>query len=470
MSDTDKNVTWSDVSWYEVLRNVRKVQYRIYKARLNENFKQLQWLQKFLLNNFGAKLIAIKSSTLQHKTHYSYKQNVECVSPEHVRLACQLSFEPIEKESSFLSDPRYKNPKDITEASILHWGRDTLLRLALDPELEALRTSNAFKSASTHVEAISIVKKNLQLTPYQYFYKLNIEKYLPDINYKLLIERLKSSNIIKSYLRNLLEAEFKTERKDFFTFPKRTHALSLSFKLALYDLQSYFQEPLENKKLDTLPQGNDMEEEQAYLGVTYGNEILLMDPNKWILESRQKKVEEWFNNMGIAYDSEEHKIVSTRNGVCFLGFQINLVTNDSHNVIKIKIEPSRTSQASFLSEIRSIVQSHKSTSSYDLILALRPKILHWGNYFKYFEYKPTFQKLTNLIFQKLRAWVFRRDTKNGRYYIKEKYFPSGNTYNFNGNNHQSNWVLVGEKKDSKNRVKQIYLPHMSWIKGPKLIA
>ena len=245
--------------------------------------------------------------------------------------------------------------------------------------------------------------------------------------------------------------------------------LSLFSKIALYDLQTYFGNSITDKIKSQQLKVNQSVQPSSCFGIIYANEILLMDLSEQALANQQKKINHWFNEIGIVYEIQDCNITFAKKGFSFLGFQLNVIEHGIHPSIKVKIEPSRFSQASFLTEIRYIIQSNKAASSYELILALRPKILHWGNYFKYFDYKPTFQKLTHLIFQKLRAWVFRRDTKNGRYYVKEKYFPSGKTYNFNGEIHHSNWVLVGYKKDAKNQVKQIYLPHMSWIKGPKII-
>jgi hypothetical protein len=89
---------------------------------------------------------------------------------------------------------------------------------------------------------------------------------------------------------------------------------------------------------------------------------------------------------------------------------------------------------------------------------IRPVILGWGNYFKYCECKKVFNKLTHLIFQKIRAWVFRRDTRNVRIKIKEKYFPSGKKYTFDGTTHQDNWILVGRQKLKHGTHKENYLP------------
>jgi RNA-directed DNA polymerase len=68
------------------------------------------------------------------------------------------------------------------------------------------------------------------------------------------------------------------------------------------------------------------------------------------------------------------------------------------------------------------------------------------------------------IFGMIRSWVFRRDRRNNRSYIKEKYFPSNKTYTFRNIEHQDNWILYGEEKDKNDKLKTIFLPRLQWIK------
>jgi penicillin-binding protein-related factor A (putative recombinase) len=70
----------------------------------------------------------------------------------------------------------------------------------------------------------------------------------------------------------------------------------------------------------------------------------------------------------------------------------------------------------------------------------------------------------NDIFGMLRTWVFRRDRRNNREHIKEKYFPSNQTYSFRNVLYKDNWILCGSKQ-TKNQLKNIHLPRLQWIKS-----
>ena len=67
LMSNNKNITWNDINWVQTQTNVRKIQHRIYKARINGDIGRVHWLQKFLINNIGAKLIAVRQVTTLNK-------------------------------------------------------------------------------------------------------------------------------------------------------------------------------------------------------------------------------------------------------------------------------------------------------------------------------------------------------------------------------------------------------------------
>ena len=87
------------------------------------------------------------------------------------------------------------------------------------------------------------------------------------------------------------------------------------------------------------------------------------------------------------------------------------------------------------------------------LCSARPKILGWGNYFRHCECKEAFNKMDKDIFNILRAWVFRRDKRSSRTVVKEKYFPSGESYSFENRTYNNNWVLVGQTKEKNDNLR-----------------
>lgn len=200
--------------------------------------------------------------------------------------------------------------------------------------------------------------------------------------------------------------------------------------------------------------------------VRYADDFVLIHENKAILEMCVDETKRWLAHIGLEISEQKSAVIDGRQGFNFLGFQIILVRKAQIDRYKVKITPSKLSKQRFLLKVRDYLQ-WKTASSYDIICKLKPLILGWANYFKYCECGDTFHNLTHMIFQKVRAWVFRRDTRNGRRFVKERSFPSGKTYSFYGVQHRDNWILCGKRKFKNGVVKEVYLPHLVWVPSKK---
>jgi RNA-directed DNA polymerase len=201
---------------------------------------------------------------------------------------------------------------------------------------------------------------------------------------------------------------------------------------------------------------------RALTVVRYADDFVIIHPVKEVVVEAKEILSQWLaSTSGLRFNEDKTTILDTNQGFGFLGHQfINVKRNGKQ---RIKIYPSKKSCARLQSKLRDIIQHNKAASSYDLIKKLRPVILGWANYFCYCECSETFSKMDNLLFLKLRAWVFRRDRRNGRIKIKEKYFPSWNPQYFNGVLHEEKWILVGKGKTKAGKNDEVFLPRMSWV-------
>jgi RNA-directed DNA polymerase len=179
----------------------------------------------------------------------------------------------------------------------------------------------------------------------------------------------------------------------------------------------------------------------------------------------EKQVEIWLSEeVGLSLSKAKTRIMNSTEGFEFLGFQIISVNKSGQ--YKCKIHPSKSSKKRLISKTREIISKNRSASSYNLIQLLAPRIVGWGNYFRFSECQIDFSKLDYSIFNQLRAWVFRRKSKNlqSRTKLKEKYFPSGKTYVFRGKEYSDNWILAGQSM-VKGQKKENFLPKLAWIKS-----
>jgi RNA-directed DNA polymerase len=220
----------------------------------------------------------------------------------------------------------------------------------------------------------------------------------------------------------------------------------------------------------TIPAKNNRRaaKQSALKVIRYADDILVLHEDLKVIKMAKHEIKDWlWQNCRLTLNHEKTKIRNSTQGFEFLGFM--LITINRNGVDRIKIFPTRTSQAQILSNIREVIQRNKAASSYQLITLLRPKIIGWGNYYRYCECKTTFARISHFTYQKLRAWAFRIDKRHGRKTVKEKYFPSGNIYYFDGSEHADNWTLSGKSKEKNGIVKENFLPKLSWIKSKKWV-
>nr|UCS09775.1 hypothetical protein [Oedocladium carolinianum] len=479
MSNTSK-ITWNDIDWGKTQEFVRKVQHRIYRARLQGDLGRVHWLQKYLINSKGAKLLSVRQVTTlnkRKKTPGIDKQIIK--TPEDkLKLAEDLT---LDGKATYIRRVWIPKPGKIEKRplgipTIQDRAKQALAKLALEPEWEAIFEPNSygFRPGRSALDAIEAIFLSLHHNKSKFIYDADIRKCFDTIDHNALLTKLNTfplmkrqiaawlkSGVMEGYANNpKYEVQMTTEGT-----PQGGVISPLLANIALHGIENHLKEYVGNLSIKPHPESNrgKAAKQKALSVIRYADDFVLIHQNEEILELCISETKNWLKQIGLVISEEKSFLRDGINGFQFLGFSITQVKKVIKDKYKVKITPSRSAQKKLLLKIRAIIQNNKAASSYDLILMLRPIIIGWANYFKYCECKEVFNKLSNLIFKKLRAWAFRRDTKHGRKHIKEKYFPSGKTYKFDDHKHMNNWVFVGSKKTQNNMVKQIYLPHLSWI-------
>jgi RNA-directed DNA polymerase len=103
-------------------------------------------------------------------------------------------------------------------------------------------------------------------------------------------------------------------------------------------------------------------------------------------------------------------------GFDFLGFNLRKYNG------KLLIKPSKKSIKTFLADIRSLIKSHRTIKTENLIRLLNPKLRGWANYFRHVVSKEVFSRVDTAIFKTLYRWVKRRHQNKNAQWRYEKYF------------------------------------------------
>jgi group II intron reverse transcriptase/maturase len=361
--------------------------------------------------------------------------------------------------------------------SIEDRAKQALAKLALEPEWEAVFEPNSYgfrPARSTH-DAIEAIFLGLHINTPKWVFHADVRKCMDRINHQALLNKLETFPLMEAQIKAWLEANImegyannpNDDVKPLMNTPQGAVISPLLANIALHGLENHLKNFVE--KLPKPHKGanrGSATKQKALTFVRYAHDFVVFHQNLEILKQCFEETKIWLSQLGLQISDEKSAIRDARQGFKFLGFNTTQVVKDRQ--YKVKITPSLEKQKLFLEKVKKVIQMNKASSAYKLICTLRPIIIGWANYYRYCECKETFHKLTNLILQKLRAWVFRRDTRNGRLVIKERYFPSGKMYSFKGVTHQDNWILYG-KQNFNGVVREAFLPHIVWVPNEKFV-
>ena len=476
-------LAWNTVVWSSVEQRVNRVQRRLYKASLNGNQKLVHWLQKSLINSIDAKLLAVRLVTTLNKGRKTMGVDRKLFTNNRQKEALVRTLridgkaQPIRRV--WIPKPGKKEKRPLGIPTIRDRAKQALAKLALEPEWEARFEPNSFgfrPGRRTH-DAIECIFLSLHHKYPKWVYDADISKCFDSINHDVLLEKIQTFPEMREQISAWLKADI---MEGYANSPK---SITLSIQgtpqggiispllanIALHGLEFHLKEFVGKLKIKPRESSNRgiKAKESALSVIRYADDFVLIHVNKKIMDLCIKETTRWLSHLGLEINEGKSSLRCGNQSFLFLGFQIVQVI--SKGEYKVKIIPSKDSRKELLDKVRNIIQNNKAVSSFNLICMLRPVILGWANYFKYSEISKVFNKMGHLIFQKLRAWVFRRDTRNGRIKVKDKYFPKGKEYNFGGTTHKDNWTLCGQQKSKFGIVKENYLPSITWVKSEKFV-
>lgn len=476
-------LAWRTVSWSSVNERVRQTQRRIYKASKSGNYKRMYWIQRRLIGSLWGKLFAVRQVTTLNKGRNTAGVDGQGILTDAQKLSMARNLKLNGKASAirrvWIPKPGKTEKRDLGIPTMQDRAKQALAKLALEPQWEAIFEPNSygFRPARGCHDAIEAIFLALHHKVPKYVYDADIRKCFDRIDHKSLIGKLNTFPEMEEQISAWLRADImegyannpKTILSPQLGTPQGGVISPLLANIALHGLENHIKNFVDNLRMLPHPGANrgSVARRKAVSIIRYADDFVIIHQNREILELCTKETEKWLGTIGLEISSEKSALRDGRTGFCFLGYQIIQVRKDGD--YKVKISPSSIKQQQFLEKVGNTIHLQKAASSYQLIKSLRPQIIGWANYYRFCECKDTFQKLTNSIFQKIRAWVFRRDTRHGRQEVKEKYFPTGRTWTFKGVAHKDNWTLFGKSKGPTGVTREIFLPHIVWISSEKFV-
>uniref|UniRef100_A0A7S0VZM0 Group II intron maturase-specific domain-containing protein n=1 Tax=Hemiselmis tepida TaxID=464990 RepID=A0A7S0VZM0_9CRYP len=410
-----------------ITKELFQIQKRIYKASLKEEHGRLKYLQKKLLSSRAVYSVASTHTQQKHKYGFYDKES-------HGELLTQK-----------------------IKQLLVYW--------ALEPEWRTrLKNNSSIIGQKENIqETFQSIYNVLGDKEPKYILHSNLAEYCREISIEVILQKLNTTPKLENQIRYWLKNDlvFSSSSLSIESMYKLENPLStLLINIILEDLKKAIIVWLQ-KQNHTL-----ITSEDRIQFIQYRDQMIAVHPEKEVLQNINIFLSQWFNQSSITLKNIDEKITFSKAGFNFLGFTCIHLQKNRH--LKPYIFPSKESQIQLLKTVRSIIQELKGSSSYSLITRLVPKLRLWGNYFSVGQYSEIFSKMDYLIFQKIRAWVFRHHCQYAnKNYFKEKFFPLNCTWEFEGRLYKDNWILIGEKKIGK-KTYTANMIKLSWFKTEKL--
>jgi RNA-directed DNA polymerase len=432
-------LTWNDINWTLVQGRISRQQRRVYKASIERNKAKVHAIQRRIIASLDAKFLAVRKVTTENKGSHENK----------MKLAYQLKLDgkarPIRRTSIPTIEDRAKQ---------------MLAKLALEPEWEAIFESNSygFRPGRSSHDAIATLFVALRGKS-RYVLDADITKCFERIDHDKLLLKLSTFDTMKNQIKAWLKRDIMVGQSMEIISP-------LLSNIALHGLGDDIKEWYANNWYQTTSLVK-IDRKPAIGFSRYADDFVITAPERKDIEAIETQIAIWLDKeAGLELSKAKTRIINSTEGFEFLGFQIiSIKKQNDEEDYKVKIHPSRRSKVRIIQRIRKLIQENKSASSYSLINILSSRIIGWANYFRYSECIEDFAKLDSIIFNQIRAWVFRRKSKGlrSRTKLKDKYFPEGKKYLFRGKNYQNNWILNGKAVIKHSKVEENFLPKMTWV-------
>jgi RNA-directed DNA polymerase len=440
----DKCNTWSEINWKKVERQVFKLQKRIYQASQKGDVKLVHKLQRLLIKSHNGKLIATRKVTQDNQGKKTAGvDKIKCLTPkQRFKLVKNLKLGKKVKPSRrvWIPKPKKKEKRPLGIPTIYERALQALVKLALEPEWEAIFEPNSYgfrPGRGTHdaIEAIFLAIKQKS----KYVLDADIAQCFDKINYEKLLTKMATYPSLKRQVKAWLKSGVLENDNLFPTMegtPQGGVISPLLANIALHGMEERIKQYARTIK------GKKAENERSLNLIRYADDFVILHEKLEVVQKCQEIIEEWLGEMGLNLNKSKTTITHTLNeyegkiGFDFLGFTVRQFpvgkNHSGKNTKGVKlgfktlIKPSKEKIKIHQAKMNKVIQKHKSSPQIKLIQELNPIIRGWSNYYATVVSKEIFSSCDHVTYNQLRRWANRRHPKQNHQWIVHKYWhPEG---------------------------------------------
>lgn len=446
---------WEEIDWFKVDSSIFKLQKRIYRASQAEDYKLVHKLQKLIVKSWHGKLLAIRKVTQENKGRKTAGvDGVKSVPPsKRLKLVNELDIDGKANPTRrvWIPKPGKKEMRPLGIPTILDRAKQTLLKLALEPEWEAKFEPNSygFRPGRSCHDAITAIKLGIRYKP-KFVLDADIASCFDKIKHDTLLDKLNTLPKFKSQTKAWLKSgviDFSkwAERKGYNQTqagtPQGGTISPLLANIALHGMEYRLKQIVSDIPRRN-PGGSVMQKSRrakALSVIRYADDFVIIHDDIDIVMKCKEVIEEWLKNLDLELKPSKTRVTHTlheykgeKPGFDFLGFHIQQHKLGRHHLgktpqkkilgFKTIIEPQKEKIQLHYRKLDERINKMKSCSQAELIGTLIPIIRGWCNYQSPWNSSNAFRKLTYLMWNRLWRWGKRRHPNKGRKWIARKYW------------------------------------------------
>lgn len=432
---------WKDLPWREYERKVFKLQKRIYQAARRGDVKAVHRLQRLLMKSWSAKCLAVRRVTQDNQgKRTAGVDGVKSLTPkQRMALAKELTLPGKSHPTRrvWIPKPGTQEKRPLGIPTMQDRARQTLVKLALEPEWEARFEPNSygFRPGRSCHDAIAAIYLSIKTQP-KYVLDADIAKCFERINHQRLLEKLQTFPSLRRMIHAWLQAGVVDGEELFPTTagtPQGGPLSPLLANVALHGLETAIVAAYPAR-----PRRNGRRESWQPTVVRYADDFVVLHRDLTVIEEIKQLASEWLIDMGLELKPSKTRITHTREahngtaGFDFLGFNIRQYpTGKTHSARNTKgkllgsktlIKPSKEAIHRHSTAVREIIRHHRTAPQEALIARLNPVIRGWTQYYSTVVSKEVFSRLSHLTYLKLRRWAKRRHPNWSGKKVAKKYW------------------------------------------------
>lgn len=421
-------VTWNDIPWATVQRQVRRLQTRIVKATQNGRHNKAKALQWLLTHSFSGKALAVKRVTENKGKNTPGVDKVTWKTPRTKTNAIASL-----KRRGYSSLPlrRVLIPKKNGKIRPLGIpamkcrAMQALYLLALEPIAETTADPNSYgfrPQRSTADAGEQCFKSLAKKASAEWVLEADIQGCFDNISHDWMVANIPTD---KAILKKWLKAGFVYQNELFPTdagTPQGGIISPVAANMTLDGLEAMLARKFPKAKRLSLKMNM----------VRYADDFIITGHSKeWLEQEVKPAVVEFLAERGLVLSPEKTRVTHIRKGFDFLGWNIRKYNG------KLLMKPSKTNVKTHLDKIRDVIKVNKSAKQANLIKLLNPILRGWANYHSHVVAKETFSRNDKRVWSMLWRWAVRRHPNKGARWVKDKYFKTRGT---------RNWVFATTEK------------------------